>query len=158
MHDPATEIPTAALIDHIRLRFHQTHRQELPGLIALARKVETVHANDIHAPHGLTRALEAVIADLEAHMRKEEAVVFPALAQGAPGGVDDTLDGLRDDHAGQETALNRIAAITHGLRLPVGACGSWRRLYVGLGKLAEDLDEHRYLEDQVLFPRFEAAR
>ena len=93
-----------------------------------------------------------MVADLEAHMRKEETVVFPALASG----VGASLAGLRDDHAGHEAALNRIAAITHGFRLPRYACQSWRRLYEGLGKLAEDLDEHRDLEDNVLFPRFEA--
>lgn len=158
MHDPATEMPTPALINHIRVRFHDAHRQELPDLIALARRVEAVHANDIHAPHGLAQALEAVRLDLATHMHREEAVVFPALAAGVSARVDESLEGLRDDHAGQEAALNRIAAITHGLRLPIGACGSWRRLYAGLGKLAEDLDEHRYLEDAVLFPRFETAR
>lgn len=157
MHDPATEAPTPALIEHILVRFHDAHRQELPELIALARKVEDVHANDINAPHGLTHALEAIVADLEDHMRKEEAVVFPALTGGG-GQVDSSFVCLRNDHAGQEAALNRIAAITHGLRLPSYACRFWRRLYAGLGKLAEDLDEHRYLEDDVLFPRFETRR
>lgn len=158
MPDPAAEAPTPALVEHIRARFHETHRQELPKLIALARKVETVHAEDINAPHGLTRALEAMVAELEAHMRTEETVVFPALQAGTSGQVAEPLARLRDDHCGQEAALNRIAAIAHGFRLPLNACGSWRRLYAGLGKLAEDLDEHRYLEDDVLFPRFETGR
>lgn len=156
MHDPATEMPTPDLIEHIRAGFHDTHRQELPELIALSRKVETAHANDVNAPHGLTQALESVGAALEDHMREEEAVVFPALRQGKSVRVRQLITGLRNDHVGQEAALNRIAAITHGFRLPSYACGSWRRLYAGLGKLAEDLDEHRYLEDGVLFPRFEA--
>lgn len=157
MPDPAAETPTPALIAHIRARFHDTHRRELPELIALARKVESVHADDINAPHGLTHALETMVAELEEHMHREEAVVFPALNAGRSGQVAEPLAGLRDDHSVQEAALNRIAAIAHGFRLPVNACGSWRRLYAGLGKLAEDLDEHRYLEDDVLFPRFEAG-
>lgn len=152
MHEINTDLPTQDLIGHIQARFHDVHRQELPGLITLARNVEDRHAEDVNAPHGLTQALEAMVADLEAHMRKEETVVFPALASG----VGASLAGLRDDHAGHEAALNRIAAITHGFRLPRYACQSWRRLYEGLGKLAEDLDEHRDLEDNVLFPRFEA--
>ncbi|WP_109425580.1 hemerythrin domain-containing protein [Maritimibacter sp. 55A14] len=151
----APQPPTPTLIEHILVRYHETHRRELPELIALAQKVETVHANDIDAPHGLTQALEAMIADLEDHMRNEEAVVFPALDAGMSGQVDESISLLRDDHAGHEAALNRIAAITHGFRLPSHACGSWIRLYAGLGKLAEDLDEHRYLENDVLFPRFE---
>ena len=158
MSDPATEVPTPALVEHILARFHHAHRQELPELIALSRKVEAVHANDVNAPHGLARVLEAVSAELEDHMRREEAVVFPAIMDGLPAPSGNSLDHLRDDHAGQEAALNRIAAITHGFRLPPYACGSWRRLYAGLGKLAEDMDEHRYLENEVLLPRFETGR
>lgn len=149
--------PTAALIAHILSRYHETHRRELPELLELARKVETAHATDPTTPHGLTQALGAMIADLEEHMRREEADFFAAHATGALAqGV--SVAGLRDDHEGHEAALNRIAAITHGFRLPDHACRSWVRLYAGLGKFAEDLDEHRYLEDHVLFPRLEAGQ
>ncbi len=148
--------PTEALIDHIRIRFHDTHRRELPELIALARKVETAHPADIDTPHGLSRVLEAMIADLEAHMRVEEESVFAAVQSGSVRKAVESIPDLRNDHNDQEAALNRIAAITHGFRLPRTACASWRRLYAGLGKLAEDLDEHKYLEDKVLFPRLEA--
>lgn len=152
MHDPAPEAPIPALIEHIRARFHETNRRDFPELVALARKVETVHADDINAAHGLSCVLQAVGADLEDHMRKEEAVVFPALEAGRHPEMENPFPGPRDDHAGQAAAQNRIAAITHEVRLPAHACGSWRRLYAGLGKMAEDLDEHRYLENVVPFP------
>src|SRR6056297_447607 len=155
MLDPATNVPTGALIDHIRTRYHDTHRRELPELIALARKVETAHALDPNTPHGLTHALESMIPELEAHMREEEEVLFPALCAGAATNAASAIPHLRAAHDRQEAALNRIAAITHGFRLPRDACRSWRRLYEGLGKLVEDLDEHMYLENDVLFPRVE---
>lgn len=156
MHDPATEAPTVALIEHIRIRYHEAHRRELPDLITLARKIETAHPNDPNTPHGLTHALEAMTADLEAHMLQEEELVFPAFRAGPVGRAAGSIPGLRDAHDRQEAALNRIAAITHGFRLPNHACPSWCRLYASLGKLVEDLDEHMYLENEVLFPRFEA--
>lgn len=146
---------TPKLIAHILSRYHDTHRRELPELIALAQRVETKHADDPDAPHGLTHALEEIVADLEDHMRREEAVLFPAIGAATPGKLDDAIAFLRHDHAGQERALNRIAAITHGFRKPGNACHAWTRLYAGLGKLVEDLDEHMYLENDVLFPRFE---
>lgn len=155
MYDPANDTPTEVLIEHIRTRYHDTHRRELPDLIALARKVEAAHATDPNTPHGLTRALEAMIAELEPHMREEEAMVFPDLRAGPGARAASAIPGLRAAHDGHEAALNQIAAITHGFRLPNYACQSWRRLYEGLGKLAEDLDEHMYLENEVLFPRLE---
>lgn len=151
------QAPTPVLIKHILERYHETHRRELPELIELARKVETIHATDINAPHGLTHALETIVTDLEDHMRREETVVFPAFDTQMQGALDDPINYLRHDHNEHEAALNRIAAITHGLRLPPNACDSWGRLYTGLGKFAEDLDEHRYLENYVLFPRFETG-
>ena len=42
------------------------------------------------------------------------------------------------------------------LALPDSACNSWRALYAGLAKLADDLTEHIHIENNVLFPRFEA--
>lgn len=152
-----TEMSTPSLMTYIQERFLDVHRQELPELVRLARKVETRHANEIDAPHGLAAALQAIATELEAHIDKEEAVVFPALSEGKFGQMQNALASLRLEHANHETAVNLIAAITHGLRLPLNACTSWRKLYAGLGKLAEDLDEHRYLEDNVLFPRFETA-
>lgn len=156
MHDPATEAPTAALVDHVLSRHHDTHRRELPDLIAMARKVETVHADDPNTPHGLSHALGAMIADLETHMRREEKVLFPARKSGSSGNLKRTITCLRDEHAGQETALNRIAEVTHGFRLPSYACRTRSGLHAGVGKLVDDLDEHMHLENEMLFPRFEA--
>lgn len=153
---PAACEETPALITHIVERYHQTHRRELPELVALARKVEKVHGTDPNAPHGLADALQAMVGELEVHMKKEELLLFPALARGRTDAVD-RIVGMRDDHEDQEDALARIAAITHGFRLPADACQSWRRLYDGTRKLVDDLEEHIYLENEVLFPRFEEA-
>ncbi len=152
---PGATASTPALIKHILVRYHETHRRELPDLFTLAKKVETVHADDPNAPHGLTQTLEALITDLEDHMRKEEQAVFAAVDASPSRQTSAPIAALRHDHTGQEAALNKIAAITHGFRLPSYACASWTRLYVGLSKLVEDLDDHMFLENNVLFPRLE---
>lgn len=153
---PNAETPTLALFDHILRRYHDTHRSELPELIALARKVETVHADDPNAPHGLTEALEALTVDLGVHMRKEESAIIAALDHANTRNASAPFTALRHDHDNNEATMNRIAATTHGFKLPNYACGSWRQLYAGLSKLVDDLVEHMYLENNVLFPRLEA--
>ena len=75
-------LPPAALIDYILTRFHDRHRAELPELIALADKVERVHADAADVPHGLAAVLRRVAGELESHMQKEELVLFPAIRQG----------------------------------------------------------------------------
>lgn len=152
---PATGEPTPDLIAHIVERYHQTHRRELPELVALARKVESVHGHDPNAPHGLAAALEAITGELEVHMKKEELILFPAMQRGRTDVVAAPIVAMRHDHDDHEEAMARIAAITHGFRLPNDACGSWKRLYAGARKLVDDLEEHIHLENDVLFPRFE---
>lgn len=153
--DPDAE--TSTLIEHIVENYHAAHRREMPELVALARMVEELHGTDPAAPHGLAAALEVMVDELEAHMQREEQQIFPALVEGQIAAVAAPIAGIRDDHQEQEQALAKIAAITHGFRLPVDACGPWKRLYAGTRKLVEDLDEHFYLESEVLFPRFEGG-
>lgn len=51
---------TEALIEHIQLRYHNVHRVQIPELIQLSAKVETVHAAHPKAPKGLADALRAI--------------------------------------------------------------------------------------------------
>ncbi len=39
----------------------------------------------------------------------------------------------------------------------MGACNTWRALYAGLAQLSDDLVNHIHLENNVLFPQFEAG-
>ncbi|MFP7674678.1 hemerythrin domain-containing protein [Marivita sp. S0852] len=152
VHDGAVQ-PTDNLVAHLLEHYHAGHRRELPQLVALARKVEANHAHDINAPHGLTQALERMKADLEHHMHTDETIVFPALHTGWVGQLRETLEALRDDRDAHLETMNRIAAIVHGFRLPFDACRTWTELYERLGTFAEDLDEHLYLEGQLLFSK-----
>lgn len=154
---PAAYEETPALIAHILESYHETHRRELPELLALARKVEAMHGTDPNAPHGLAEALQSLMGELEVHMTRAELVLFPAIERGPHDAATGPIAIMRHDHDEQEQALARLAAITHGFRLPSGACSSWSRLYSGVRKLLDDLDEHIHLERDVLFPRFEPA-
>ncbi len=148
---------TAALIDHILRRYHETHRRELTQLIELARKVQAVHTDHPRLPHGLAELLQEIRTELEAHMRKEEMILFPAMLQCAGGGLGAPIARMRHDHAEHGEHLQRLEHITGGFAVPDGACRSWQALYSGAAKLAADLIEHITLENTVLFPRFEAG-
>jgi regulator of cell morphogenesis and NO signaling len=44
--------PLAEIIDHIIVRYHDRHREQLPELILQATKVERVHADKPNVPKG----------------------------------------------------------------------------------------------------------
>lgn len=148
---------TPALIEHILSRYHETHRTELEWLIPLAQKVERVHGDHEDAPLGLTEALIALHDDLDAHMAKEELVLFPMMLQGGNPTIMHPIAKMRDEHADTARLLAGVEHAAHGLVLPEGACGSWTALYTGLRKFSEDLVMHMHLENNVLFARFDSV-
>jgi regulator of cell morphogenesis and NO signaling len=158
---PATqEAPQSpnAMIDHILERFHAVHREQLPELIRMARRVEAVHRDSPHVPHGLAAHLEAMESELLEHMAVEETVLFPALRQGAQSGVGVPIQVMRDEHTGHGEQLERLMALTNDATPPPGACNTWRALYAGLGQLSDDLIQHIHTENNLLFPQFEVQK
>lgn len=147
---------TDALIDHIVTRFHDAHRREIPELIALARRVERVHADSAEVPAGLAELLAEMAADLGDHMAKEEQVLFPMMRAGGNPMIRMPIAMMRHEHDGHAAHLHALDAVTHGHEPPEGACNSWRALYAGTRKLADDLVEHMHIENNILFPRFGA--
>jgi len=152
---PETDDP-ALLIDHILTRYHAVHREQLPELIRMARRVEAVHRGHPAVPVGLADLLEAMETELLDHMEKEEQVLFPAMEQGGLD-VNGPIDVLRDEHTGHGALLEQLAALTNDHTPPGGACNTWRALYAGTAQLTEDLISHIHLENNLLFPRFESA-
>lgn len=154
--DRAPESPDAvALIDHILTRYHAVHREQLPELVRMARRVEAVHRDHPDAPHGLAEHLEIIEVELLEHMEKEEEVLFPAIEDGSAG-LDGPITVLRDEHTGHGEHLERLAALTRDHTPPQGACNTWRALYAGTAQLTNDLINHIHLENNVLFTRLGA--
>jgi len=146
---------TGTLIDHILIRYHEAHRDELSKLHALAERVERVHGCDPQSPKGLTVTLEALWRDMEEHMIKEESILFPAMRAGDDQRIEQPIAVMRNDHNNHAATITLIKRITSDMTPPDHACGSWRTLYAGITKLLEDLEAHITLENNILFPRFE---
>ena len=58
------------------------------------------------------------------------------------------------EHEDHGAHLRALKDLTGDLRAPDRACTTWRALYAGLSKFAEDLVEHIHIENNILFPRF----
>ena len=152
----STEAPdgTVDLINHIRTRYHDTHRAELISLIPLAAKVERVHGNHPDAPIGLADLLERIQKELDDHMHREEILLFPLMERGDHQVLTRPIEQMRQEHDVKAQHLAALEHVTGGFHLPQGACNSWRALYTGAKKFADDLVQHMHLENEFLFPRF----
>ena len=152
----APEAPQPAeLIDHILQRYHEVHRQQLPELIRMARRVEAVHREHPQVPKGLADHLEAMERELLDHMAKEEQILFPLLRQGGHPMAVHPIGVMRHEHVSHGAQLERLAELTQQHQPPAGACNTWQALYAGTARLSDDLIEHIHTENNLLFPVFE---
>lgn len=152
---PEAPQETGALVDHILARYHEAHRRELPELVRLARRVETVHRDHPDVPQGLADRLSRAQVELQDHMAKEEQVLFPAMKANYPGSLDMPIFVMRREHDDHAQTIRAFESLTREFTPPDDACRSWQALYTGLEKLVRDLTEHIHLENNVLFRRFE---
>lgn len=143
------------LIEYILRRFHARHRELVPELLRLARRVETVHGDKPGCPVGLADHLSFMEQDLESHMTKEERILFPMLLQGIYAQSLPPIVRMRAEHDQHGDSLARVEQLTNDITPPPGACTTWRALYAGLGQLREDLMLHIHLENNILFPQIE---
>lgn len=151
------DAPVAELIAHLLQNFHEKHRRQLPELIRLARRVESVHGERADCPLGLADHLSTMAQELESHMQKEEQILFPLLERGMTGPAGGPIRMMRFEHDQHGDGLAKLAELTQDITPPAQACNTWRALYAGLQELREDLMQHIHLENNILFLQAETA-
>ncbi len=159
--------PLDELVSHIVETHHAYLKLDLPVLEARIEKVITVHGS--RDPQKLPR-LAAVFSglrqELEMHLHKEEAILFPFIVQygraesrNQPtppvpfGSIANPIRAMEHEHADAGGALQEIRDLTGGYNPPAYACSTVRALYDGLKALEKDLHVHIHLENNILFPR-----
>lgn len=159
--------PLGELVDHIVRTHHEYLKLELPALAQRLNKVLEVHgAREPEMWNRLAEVFGDLRAELELHMHKEEAILFPfieqyarAEAEGRPlprppfGTVANPIAVMEREHAGAGEALVELRRLTRNYELPSYACNTVRALYEGLQALEKDLHMHIHLENNILFPR-----
>ncbi|MGC4076686.1 MAG: hemerythrin domain-containing protein [Rubrivivax sp.] len=148
---PADKVPHAVtdLIAYILVRFHETHRAEVPDLVAQARALAAAGVLPELADH-----LELMGEALEEHMFKEEMRLFPMMEQGGGTLIDLLLDDLEREHRAHEVSIERLQELL--AQLP--ATPEAEALAAGCRKFVDDLLQHVAAEDGDLFLRFGPRR
>ena len=155
------------LAGHILSTHHAFTRAQLTRIDGLLARVQRAHA----AAHGdlleqVRNIFDALRAELESHLAKEEQILFPAIQS-----IDGYLAGrnarpaihcgrvaypirqMEAEHDSAGAALARLRALTGGYQAPPDACATFQALYEALPALEADLHEHIHLENNILFPR-----
>lgn len=148
------EEPIPALIEHIVRTFHEPHREELPRLVAMAKKVNNVHGHrNPDALAGIEHTIMALRAELEQHMMKEEQILFPMIASGQGAMAGGPISVMEQEHVEAGEMLRRLRELTDDYTLPEDACNTWRALWAGLEDFERAVHEHIHLENNILHKR-----
>jgi regulator of cell morphogenesis and NO signaling len=154
------------IADHIEATHHAYLRRELPRIEYLTHRVATRHGDHTPSLVKLHQLFLAFKADLEAHMLKEERILFPMCREldGATAAPSFHCGSVRNpvammvtehDHAGED--LSQMRALTNDFIPPADACNTYRALFSALAELEADMHVHVHTENSILFPKAVAA-
>jgi regulator of cell morphogenesis and NO signaling len=157
------QAPLPELVAHIQETYHAQLYKELPRLAAMVAKVVQRHGDRLpETLLPLQATFDALDHDLQFHMRREDAILFPAIVRlslrpdvlaGDPHPLFGPISVMEHDHAEADEALATIRRLTSGYQPPEDACPTFRGLYYGLSDLEHRMRLHVDLENEILFPR-----
>ncbi len=146
--------PLNDIIDHIIRTYHEPLREELPRLQGMARKVLDVHGpKDPPRFKRIVAVLDALKAETDSHMMKEEQILFPMIKVGSGSMAGGPISVMEQEHDAVAMALRELRSLTDDYQVPEAACNTWRALWHGLAALEEAFHQHIHLENNILFPR-----
>ncbi len=146
------------LVDHIEATHHRYLSEALPRISALVDKIVTVHGDRHPELVEVQRIYVDLRADLEPHLAREEAELFPMIRRLAEAnGTHDRalvaeIEALASEHETVGDLLEQLHGITAGYETPADGCASYAACYRALADLEADTHLHVHKENNVLFP------
>lgn len=158
--------PVDEQIDHIIRHYHDTViRGRGPQLKALIDKTVEKEGEAHPSLFEVQELYHVSLMDLMHHIEKEEQVLFPymlamyqAKQQGQPvppfhcGSVAFPIEVMRIEHTTEDERYHHINDLTGGYDAPEDADDDYRRMLAELKDFNEQLLQHIYLENEILFP------
>ena len=162
---PVVDVATmtlSELADHIEQTHHKYLKAELPRLTPLVEKIALRHGDKNAKLQQLPIVFTAFRSELEAHMGKEEQVLFPLIRQvdkgqatgACPcGSIENPIRVMEIEHQHAGDGLALMRQITDDFSTPQNACNTYRAVMHALNELESDMHQHVHKENNVLFPR-----
>lgn len=159
---PFEAMPLLQLVEHIEQVHHQYLREALPRLTRMTTALAAATPGDERRVE-LDREMQVIAAELDGHLNHEEEALFPMVRDLATrGSITPTRCGsavggpiacMENEHEIAVKTLRRMRSLTDDFTAAADASAPWRELLGELARFDQDLREHMYKEDKVLFPR-----
>jgi regulator of cell morphogenesis and NO signaling len=163
---PFSQMDMSDLISHIVGTHHAYVRGAIPALLTHTQKVATVHGGRHPEVIEIARRFKAVAGELQAHMMKEEQILFPyirsldqAEKQGTSpvrppfGSARNPIAMMEAEHQSAGSEMYEIRSLSNAYTPPADACTTFKVSYLELQQFELDLHTHVHLENNILFPQ-----
>lgn len=160
-----TRWPVSRLIDHIVSQHHAYVRAAIPAIRGYLGKLVAAHGVAHPELNAVAAHFNALAADLEQHLVKEELVLFRyirELANDAVAGrrapspfgtVENPIRMMEREHRDAADELQAIRELTNGYTTPEDGCTTYAVCMAMLEQFERDLHQHVHLENNVLFSK-----
>ncbi len=164
-HDPDQRDWSTAtltdLADHIESTHHAWLKKELPRVAMLVHRTFTVHGLHYAFLTELKTTYDRFASEMDAHMFKEEHILFPRIrlieARQADVDVDHPVAIMEHEHDRAGADLEQLRTLSDNYTAPAEACNTFRAMLDALREIEVDTHIHVHKENNILFPRAIAA-
>lgn len=164
---PFREWDVDFLADYIIRVHHYYLRNRLPRVQEMLRKFVSEHEKKYAYLPELESTFLQLSNDMLPHLEQEEEIIFPYIRQIAHAFESSesyasllvrTLrkpveQVMKQEHVFLEKLLQKMRRLTHDYTPPERACTSHKVVFHMLKEVDNDLVQHKFLENEVLFPR-----
>jgi len=154
------------LVDYIVNIHHAYLRQTLPSLETQLLTFAETHSRKYPELSELQVLFQEFIQLMQAHLRHEEEIIFPYIKQienahlrNEPYGnlfvrtLRKPLENIAKEDSIINDLLNKMVAHTNNYTFPSNACTNHQVVFHKLRELHDDIAQHQYLENAILFPK-----
>jgi len=158
--------PLDLLADFIEKKHHRYVTEQIPVIEAFLEKIIRVHGHKHPELTEIKELFDASAAELTAHMKKEELMLFPFIRKMAQakqagssgvtapfGTIKNPIRMMMHEHDGEGERFRRIKELSDQYTSPADGCNTYRAAYAALKAFEDDLHLHIHLENNILFPK-----
>lgn len=154
-----------ALAEYIVDKHHEYVNREMPVIQGYLQKVSSKHGGRYPQLHTINSIFTEVVRELEAHMQKEEKILFPRIAEAEklqtetgllpihPIYINAPVSVMEHEHDHAGGMMQDIRELSGNYCPPADACTTFKLCYASLKAFEEDLHRHVHLENNILFKR-----
>lgn len=158
--------PVDKITDYITETHHRYVNEKSPVILQYLLKLCGVHGAVHPELHEIHTIFSKSVLDLNAHMKREELIIFPFIKEMKIAyntgtdletppflSIENPITILKEDHITEAERFKRITSLSNNFTPPIDSCNTYKVAFAMLEEFNKDLKKHIHMENNILFPK-----